>query len=80
MSWNPFQFKYQARYIKDENEDYAVLELQKGIKHHSIYFPRALLPLDLKAGDEFIFKIEDKDSSKDSEAKTMQKLLENLIH
>lgn len=78
MTWNPFKFQYSATYLSEDGND-AVLELRKGTTSEVIRFPKSLLPLDLMPGSNFILKIEDSLSAQESETKTMQKLLEELI-
>lgn len=78
MTWNPFKFQYHATYLKDEGA-YALLELKKGTQKEQLFYPKSLLPLDLSIGSSFVLKIEDTQSAQESETKTMQKLLEELI-
>ncbi|QQR55255.1 hypothetical protein IPG41_01705 [Candidatus Peregrinibacteria bacterium] len=78
MPWNPFKFKYNAAYLKEEGS-HAILELRRGTQTELIYFPKSLLPLEATVGSSFTLKIEDSETAQSSEAKTMQRLLEQLI-
>ncbi len=78
MTWNPFKFQYTVTFLQEE-DGHAILQLQKGTQLELIRFPKSLLPLEATVGLTFTLKLEDLETSKSTETKTMQKLLEELI-
>lgn len=78
MLWNPFQFQFNASYLRDEGE-MAVLEIRKGAGMETIRFPKTLLPPSLPIGGSFTLKVEDNETAQTSEAQTMRQLLSDLI-
>lgn len=78
MLFNPFKYQFEAEYLRDENA-LAVLKVRKGSEEELVYFPKKLLPPELKIGEHTALVIQPQEALKKTEAETLRQLLEELI-
>lgn len=78
MLFNPFKYQFEAEYIREENT-FAVLRVRRGTTVGEVYFPKDLLPPELKPGESTALLLEPPEALKKGEEAVMKTLLEELI-
>lgn len=79
--FHPFQFQYSCTLV-EFHEEYALLRAEKGPLKSDFFFPRALLPRDLSAGDLFVLALqpqEFQEGNNEKELACMQAMLQKLL-
>jgi hypothetical protein len=77
--FHPFEYQYQTRYLRDEEGDMALLELQSGAKSVQTRLPKSLLPKEVQPGDSFSLCMQPKECLRNKEERTMKELLGELL-